>query len=135
MRSNVFFGKIRRSKNINTIRGHLYRVNKWACTSMRAFEMYYKCITRRLHERKWLIYWRGCVVEVETKNLMQSFLMFCDRAMISFFTRKIPMLPWIKEWLFALLQENCVKDEYVNPHGFIEVLLNSQMHQEKWLKR
>ena len=66
------------------------------------------------------------VVEVvmETNSMLATFDRFCDRGVILYFTRKLPLVLWIKQWLNSFIMPNCVEDMYVVPRGFYNVVLH-----------
>ena len=71
------------------------------------------------------------VVEVvmETKSMLATFDKFYDRGVILYFTSKLPLVSWIKQWLNSFIMPNCVEDVYVGPRGFYDVVFRSSEHR------
>ena len=74
-------------------------------------------------------------IEIDTKEFLKSFENFYDKAVIMFFTGKIPTPSWVRQWLRNVMQEDCVEDIYVGPRGFYEVMLLSQALRGKLFNR
>ena len=58
-------------------------------------------------------------MEVDAKAVLQSFDVFYDRAVILFFTGKLPYINWIKQWLNTIVSPNCAKNICAGPQGFL----------------
>ena len=71
------------------------------------------------------------VVEVvmETNSMLATFDRFYDRGVILYFTSKLPLVSWIKQWLNSFIMPNCVEDVYVGPRGFYDVVFRSSEHR------
>ena len=65
---------------------------------------------------------------METNSMLATFDRFCDRGVILYFTRKLPLVSWIKQWLNSFIMPNCVEDMYVVPRGFYNVVFRSSEH-------
>ena len=64
-----------------------------------------ECIDEDMHD-----------VDVHAKAVLQSFDVFYDRAVILFFTGKLPYINWIKQWLNTIVSPNCVEKIYMQDH-------------------
>ena len=73
-----------------------------------------ECINEEVHD-----------VDVDAKAVLQSFDVFYDRAVILFFTGKLPYINWIKQWLNTIVSPNCVENIYAGPRGFYDVVFRS----------
>ncbi len=74
-------------------------------------------------------------VDIDTKSVLQSFDVFYDRAVILFFTGKLPLVSWIKQWLNTMLVPNCVEQVHVGPRGFFDVVFRSSEHRTALLAK
>ena len=74
-------------------------------------------------------------VDVDAKAVLQSFDVFYDRAVILFFTGKLPYINWIKQWLNTIVSPNCVENIYAGPQGFYDVVFRSPEHRSALLAK
>ena len=74
-------------------------------------------------------------VDVDAKAVLQSFDVFYDRAVILFFTGKLPYISWIKQWLNTIVSPNCVENIYAGPRGFYDVVFRSPEHRSALLAK
>ena len=74
-------------------------------------------------------------VDVDAKVVLQSFDVFYDRAVILFFTGKLPYINWIKQWLNTIVSPNCVENIYAGPRGFYDVVFRSPEHRSALLAK
>ena len=74
-------------------------------------------------------------VDVDAKAVLQSFDVFYDRAVILFFTGKLPYFSWIKQWLNTIVSPNCVENIYAGPRGFYDVVFRSPEHRSALLAK
>ena len=75
------------------------------------------------------------VMDVDAKAVLQSFDVFYDRAVILFFTGKLPYINWIKQWLSTIMSPNCVENIYAGPCGFYDVVFRSPEHRSALLAK
>ena len=45
-----------------------------------------------------------------------------------YFTSKLPLVSWIKQWLNSFIVPNCVEDVYVGPRDFYDVAFRLSKH-------
>ena len=74
-------------------------------------------------------------VDVDAKAVLQSFDVFYDRAVILFFTGKLPYHNWIKQWLNTIVSSNCIENIYAGPRGFYDVVFRSSEHRSALLAK
>ena len=74
-------------------------------------------------------------VELPRKDILKAFSMFHDRGIICFFTGKIPIIDWVRQWLNAMVGRNSVEDVYKGPRGFFEVIFRTEEQRDRLLSR
>ena len=74
-------------------------------------------------------------VEMPRKDILKAFSMFHDRGIICFFTGKIPIIEWVRQWLNAMVGRNSVEDVYKGPRGFFEVIFRTEEQRDRLLSR
>ena len=72
------------------------------------------------------------IVEVD---ILKAFSMFHDRGIICFFTGKIPLVDWVRQWLNGMVGRNTVEDVYKGPRGFFEVIFRTEEQRDRLLSR
>ena len=74
-------------------------------------------------------------VELPRKDILKAFSMFHDRGIICFFTGKIPLVDWVRQWLNVMVGRNTVEDVYKGPRGFFEVIFCTEEQRDRLLSR
>jgi hypothetical protein len=72
-------------------------------------------------------------VELPHKDNWKAFSMFHDRGIICFFTRKIPLVDWVHQWLNAMMGRNSVEDMDKGPRSFFEVIFQTEEQRNRLL--
>ena len=74
-------------------------------------------------------------VELPRRDILKVFSMFHDQGIICFFTGKILLVEWVRQWLNVMVGRNTVEDVYKGPIGFFQVIFHTEDQRDRLLSR